>query len=178
MNSHHARASSFESSNSCLRRADGPSKQAGRLGSVFKSGLFTSMLFWPPPLPLLCLSALLPFRTPASLPCLSQALSCPRTSAHTTACWDSLLFSPGWLLLQLHFSGCHLLKETFCDYPIQNWVPSHFFSQCLDIFVHRPPYTIYNYLVNCTVTAGPLPITHLRGEAPGLFIHHLKSAFG
>lgn len=53
---------------------------------------------------------------------------------------SSLYSSPGWLLLHLHS-------------PHQSG-PLYFSSQCL-VISFTDPYTIYNYLANCTVTAGP-----------------------
>lgn len=69
-------------------------------------------------------------------------------------------------------------SETFWDSPAPNWVPSYCFCPSALLFFFTDPGAICNYWMSCTVIAGPPPITHLSGEAPGLFSHQLKSTFG
>lgn len=102
--------------------------------------------------------------TPLSLPSssLSQGLSTRRLGNSL----PSALHLTGSSSSSLHFSGCHLLRGTFCDCPMQIQVPFLFFPTAPCYFPSRNltqsviiPLIVPSLLV-------PPPITHLRGEAP------------
>lgn len=100
--------------------------------------------------------------------------------------------SPGWLLATpclpsevmhppcWHGPPSSLLRASPPQRPSGTPLPKTgspliFFSPNALLFLCADPSTVYNDQINCSVAAGPPPIPRLSSEAPGLFIHHLKS---
>lgn len=128
----------------------------------------------------------------AHIPVSGEQTAPPRMQ-EAFAAFPRAVSSPGWLLATprlpsevtrtpcWHGPPSSLLRASPAQGPSGTPRPEtgspliFFFSSNALLFLFTDPSTIYNYLMSCTVTAGPRPIPHPSGEAPGLFLHQLKS---